>query len=66
MSQVGKAVPHESADGHVTGSALYTDDLIGRFPAILHGWPVVSRILTLRLSPSTVRLRCRCQEWLPS
>jgi len=38
----GKAVPHESARGHVTGEALYTDDLVGRFPGILHAWPVMA------------------------
>jgi len=37
---VGRPVPHESARGHVTGSALYTDDLLGRFPNALHAWPV--------------------------
>jgi xanthine dehydrogenase large subunit len=38
----GRPVPHESARGHVTGDALYTDDLIGRFPGILHAWPVLA------------------------
>ena len=33
---VGKPLPHESARGHVTGGALYTDDLLGRFPKLLH------------------------------
>ena len=42
MSVVGRAVPHESAHGHVTGSALYTDDLLSRFPGILHAWPVLA------------------------
>ncbi len=37
-----KVVPHESARGHVTGEALYTDDLTGRFPELLHGYPVCS------------------------
>jgi xanthine dehydrogenase molybdopterin binding subunit/xanthine dehydrogenase small subunit len=36
------AAPHESARGHVTGEALYTDDLIDRFPNILHAWPVMA------------------------
>jgi xanthine dehydrogenase large subunit len=40
MTIVGRAVPHESARGHVTGEALYTDDLAGRFPNLLHAWPV--------------------------
>jgi xanthine dehydrogenase large subunit len=38
----GKAVPHESAHEHVTGEALYTDDLLLRFPQPLHAWPVLS------------------------
>src|SRR5690348_1316236 len=37
-----KSTPHESAIGHVTGEALYTDDLTGRFPGILHAWPVLA------------------------
>ena len=32
MTNAGRPVPHESARGHVTGDALYTDDLVGRFP----------------------------------
>ncbi|HTV00239.1 MAG TPA: xanthine dehydrogenase molybdopterin binding subunit [Luteitalea sp.] len=39
---VGAAVPHESADRHVSGEALYTDDLLARFPSVLHAWPVMS------------------------
>ena len=42
MSVVGRAVPHESAVGHVTGAALYTDDLPGRYSGVLHAWPVLS------------------------
>ena len=38
----GTPVPHESAAGHVTGEALYTDDLVNRFPAALHAWPVLA------------------------
>jgi xanthine dehydrogenase large subunit len=37
---VGLAVPHESADLHVTGTALYTQDLVGRTLGTLHAWPV--------------------------
>jgi xanthine dehydrogenase large subunit len=37
-----KPVPHESARGHVTGEALYTDDLLSRFPGVLHAWPVMA------------------------
>jgi len=37
-----ETLPHESARGHVTGSALYTDDLITRFSGLLHAWPVIS------------------------
>ncbi len=57
MTRVGRPVPHESARGHVTGAALYTDDLLGRFPHVLHAWPVVSShahamILSLQTSPA--------------
>ncbi len=37
-----KSVPHESAEAHVTGAALYTDDLTGLFPRLLHAWPVMA------------------------
>jgi xanthine dehydrogenase large subunit len=40
MKIAGRAEPHESARGHVTGAALYTDDLGLRFPGLLHAWPV--------------------------
>ena len=33
---------HESAAGHVSGTALYTDDLCLRFPNLLHAWPVTA------------------------
>jgi xanthine dehydrogenase large subunit len=39
---VGRALPHESAEGHVTGAALYVDDLAARFPNLAHAWPVQS------------------------
>ncbi|PWT93303.1 MAG: xanthine dehydrogenase molybdopterin binding subunit [Proteobacteria bacterium] len=42
MKIAGKAIPHESARGHVTGEALYTDDLVGRYPNLLHAWPVLA------------------------
>jgi xanthine dehydrogenase large subunit len=42
MMAPGDPVPHESARGHVTGEALYTDDLTGRFPQLLHAWPVLA------------------------
>jgi xanthine dehydrogenase large subunit len=38
----GQAIPHESARGHVTGDALYTDDLLLRFPRAQHAWPVLA------------------------
>jgi xanthine dehydrogenase large subunit len=54
---VGTEVPHESAALHVTGSALYTDDLLIRTPAALHAWPVQAphahaRVLDLRIEPA--------------
>jgi xanthine dehydrogenase large subunit len=42
MTVVGHPLPHESARGHVTGEALYTDDLLGRFTSVLHAWPVTA------------------------
>ena len=39
---VGEPLPHESAALHVTGEALYTDDLVLRTPNCLHAWPVQS------------------------
>src|SRR6266567_4696314 len=57
MKIVGQAVPHESAHGHVTGEALYADDLLGRFPNMLHAWPVLAphahaRLTMLNASPA--------------
>ena len=37
---VGQSMPHESAALHVTGEALYTDDLVVRTKDVLHAWPV--------------------------
>ena len=37
---VGLGVSHESAEEHVTGAALYTQDLTGRTLGTLHAWPV--------------------------
>ncbi|MDH2413068.1 xanthine dehydrogenase molybdopterin binding subunit [Nocardioides sp. CER19] len=37
---VGEALPHEAAALHVTGRALYTDDLVGRTRDVLHAHPV--------------------------
>ena len=37
---VGETMPHESAALHVTGHALYTDDLVGRTSHVLHAHPV--------------------------
>jgi xanthine dehydrogenase large subunit len=38
--KVGLEVSHESAAQHVTGSALYTDDLLARTAGCLHAWPL--------------------------
>jgi xanthine dehydrogenase large subunit len=37
---VGQPLHHESAALHVTGEALYTDDLVKRTVGVLHAWPV--------------------------
>ncbi len=57
MSASGKPVPHESARGHVTGEARYTDDLLDRFPGLLHAWPVLAphahaRVVMLDVAPA--------------
>ena len=54
---VGIAVPHESAVLHVTGAALYTDDLIYRTKDLLHAYPVQTsyahaRITSLNIEPA--------------
>jgi xanthine dehydrogenase large subunit len=38
--KVGLEIPHESAPLHVTGAALYTEDLVNRTKDVLHAWPL--------------------------
>lgn len=57
MTIAGAPLPHESARGHVTGQALYVDDLCKRHPHLLHAWPVCAphahaRVLALDTSPA--------------
>ncbi len=40
MKQVGRALSHESARGHVTGHAKYVDDLWPLVTGVVHLWPV--------------------------
>jgi xanthine dehydrogenase large subunit len=54
---VGLPVPHESAALHVTGAALYTDDLVYRTKGVLHAHPVQvphahARVTALRTAPA--------------
>jgi xanthine dehydrogenase large subunit len=54
---VGLPVPHESAALHVTGAALYTDDLVQRTKGVLHAYPVQvphahARVTALRTAPA--------------
>ncbi|NBE54294.1 xanthine dehydrogenase molybdopterin binding subunit [Streptomyces boluensis] len=54
---VGLSLPHESAVQHVTGAALYTDDLVARTKDVLHAYPVQvmkahGRITALRTEPA--------------
>ncbi|MFD9622067.1 xanthine dehydrogenase molybdopterin binding subunit [Streptomyces virginiae] len=54
---VGVSMPHESAVLHVTGAALYTDDLVYRTKDTLHAYPVQvmktrGRITALRTEPA--------------
>ena len=58
-SVVGQDLPHESAVLHVTGAALYTDDLVSRTRAVLHAYPVQAphthaRVIALRTEPALV------------
>ncbi len=56
--EVGRAIPHEAAALHVTGQALYTDDLVARTKDCLHAWPVQATktakgsITTLDVAPA--------------
>jgi xanthine dehydrogenase large subunit len=57
MTIAGKPLPHESARGHVTGGAIYTDDLLNRFPNLLHAWPATAphahaRVTSLDAAPA--------------
>ncbi|MEV7443861.1 xanthine dehydrogenase molybdopterin binding subunit [Streptomyces sp. NPDC091204] len=54
---VGLSMPHESANLHVTGAALYTDDLSHRTKDVLHAHPVQvmkahGRITALNTGPA--------------
>ena len=54
---VGEQLSHESADLHVTGHALYTDDLVARTRDCLHAQPVQAphahaRVTALRTAPA--------------
>ncbi len=40
VGEIGRSIAHESAALHVTGKALYTDDLVARTRDVLHAWPV--------------------------
>jgi len=52
---------HESAGGHVSGAALYTDDLCLRFPGLLHAWPVTAPHAHARLLSLDTRNACEVQ-----
>lgn len=54
---VGQEIPHESAALHVTGTALYTDDLVKVTRDVLHAHPVQAphahaRVTGLRTEPA--------------
>ena len=57
VGAVGEAIPHESAALHVTGAALYTDDLGVKLTGLLHAWPLQAplphaRIVSLDPAPA--------------
>ena len=60
---VGLEVSHESADLHVTGAALYTNDLIGRTLGTLHAWPVQARTPTPASPACAWRPPTTCRAW---
>jgi xanthine dehydrogenase large subunit len=41
-SAIGRAISHESAEAHVTGRAMYVDDLVPHTARVAHAWPVMS------------------------
>ncbi|GAB7002565.1 xanthine dehydrogenase molybdopterin binding subunit [Nocardioides sp. AN3] len=47
---VGEALHHEAAALHVTGQALYTDDLVGRANDVLHAHPVQATVTHARVT----------------
>lgn len=53
---VGRPTPHESAALHVTGTAVYTDDLTPSTAQVLTAWPVQSEqahaLVTLDVAPA--------------
>src|SRR6476619_762384 len=55
--KVGLAISHEAASLHVTGQALYTDDLTSRTRDLLYAWPLQAphahaMITTLDVAPA--------------
>ena len=48
-TQVGRAIPHEAAKEHVTGRAIYTDDMAPRLANVLHAWPVCAELAHARV-----------------
>ncbi|GAA5534280.1 xanthine dehydrogenase molybdopterin binding subunit [Deinococcus aluminii] len=57
VGAVGEPLPHESAELHVTGHALYTDDLGVRLQNVLHAWPLQAphahaRVTRLHIAPA--------------
>ena len=57
--KVGLEIPHESANLHVTGAALYTDDLLSRTPNALHAWPLSAPHAHARVTTLDVDSRVR-------
>jgi xanthine dehydrogenase large subunit len=60
MTTAGHALPHESARGHVTGEALYTDDLVTRVPHALQAWPVMAPHAHARVDAMDVDEALQC------
>ena len=58
---VGQPEPHESADVHVTGHALYTDDLGNRYANLLPNKSINIRVANLGVQSPRLALEGRFQ-----
>ena len=53
--RVGQAIPHESANAHVRGDAIYTDDMVPTLANVLHAWPITASVAHARVKAIDLR-----------